>query len=345
MPADYYYLLEDVHKLAKVPYTLPAKATLATDEILARTAFTAVSPGTELAAWSGMEPLRPMKVYPRYQGYANIAEVLATGADVKGVKTGDYVLTQYSHRSAFVCKEADLLASFSENESELARYTTTYFFHLGYYPYLRAGLTGMQSVTVIGLGMIGLTAMAMGALMGHRVIGISDAVNGDWLAQTGAERAFKRDAFREAQDYFAPMHGAAGADLVILTTNGWDDWKLALECTRVGGTIALVGFPGRGQGDAPFNPLASQYVYDKQLTLVHCGNPPDVDCSATDLRHTLKRNCAAIVERIRSGKLRTDYLTEAVYPAGDLEVAYRALSSRPRSSVSAILDWKGERDA
>ena len=36
-------------------------------EILCETIVTAISPGTELAAWRGLPPLRPGVVYPRLQ--------------------------------------------------------------------------------------------------------------------------------------------------------------------------------------------------------------------------------------------------------------------------------------
>src|SRR5688572_21668827 len=41
------------------------------DQLLARTEFSAVSLGTEMAAYSGEPPLRPGIIYPRLVGYCN----------------------------------------------------------------------------------------------------------------------------------------------------------------------------------------------------------------------------------------------------------------------------------
>jgi len=70
-------------------------------EIEAVTVYTAISPGTELAAWEGKPPLRPSSPYPRLLGYCNLARVTRVGSEVAGMGAGNYVLTHQSHRSAF----------------------------------------------------------------------------------------------------------------------------------------------------------------------------------------------------------------------------------------------------
>ena len=69
-------------------------------QILCKTIVTAISPGTELAAFTGLPPLRPSVTYPRLQGYCNVGEVLESRAD--GFAQGDRVLSFTSHRSHFV---------------------------------------------------------------------------------------------------------------------------------------------------------------------------------------------------------------------------------------------------
>lgn len=339
MRADYFYSLTDVHTLEKTSFELPAAAELKGDQIVARTIYSAISTGTELAAWHGMAPLRPMKLYPRFMGYANLARIEAFGSDVSGFNIGDIILTQHAHRSAYVCTPPEILGVFAPDEENLIKYVPSYFYHLGYYPYLRAELCGLQTVAVIGLGTIGLASLAVGKLMGHVAVGISDSAHPAWVAQTGADCCFKRNDLSGFRDYIHLRSNLDGADLVIVTTNSWDDWKLALEVVRNGGTIAVVGFPGRGQGDAPFNPLASQYFYDKEITILSCGNPPDLSCPPREHRHVLRRNCAALIDAIRHGQLKTEYLTNLVYPADQLEKAYQDLSAGDRVNVTAILDW------
>ena len=71
-----------------------------TDEILVETLVTAISPGTELAAWSGATPLRPVaRIYPRLMGYCNVGRVIHLGSNVNGFALNDLVLTHSAHRS------------------------------------------------------------------------------------------------------------------------------------------------------------------------------------------------------------------------------------------------------
>ena len=79
------------------------------DEIVAETLKSAISVGTEIAAFEGIAPLRPGPIYPRVVGYCNVARVIATGPDVETVASGDIVVTTQSHRSAFRCAESAVI--------------------------------------------------------------------------------------------------------------------------------------------------------------------------------------------------------------------------------------------
>lgn len=68
------------------------KRALQSDQVFARTLYSAISPGTEIAAFLGCPPLRPGKLCPRVVGYCNVAEVLAIGAGVTLCRTGDTIL-------------------------------------------------------------------------------------------------------------------------------------------------------------------------------------------------------------------------------------------------------------
>src|SRR5579875_2045925 len=68
-------------------------------EVLLRTHYSALSPGTELAYFAGDQTLghRP-DPYPFYSGYAAVGEVLAAGSEAP-VAPGDLVLAHTPHQS------------------------------------------------------------------------------------------------------------------------------------------------------------------------------------------------------------------------------------------------------
>ena len=78
--------------------------------ILARTIYSAISPGTELAAYSGARQLRAGTIYPRLLGYCNVSEVISVDPDVEVVKKGDHIVTLQSHRDLFSIDAHEVLS-------------------------------------------------------------------------------------------------------------------------------------------------------------------------------------------------------------------------------------------
>lgn len=296
-------------------------ARLAPGEVLAETICSAISVGTEMAAYLGEPPLRPGPVYPRLVGYCNVAEVLAVGASVNGLAAGQRILTLQSHRSAFICAQDQVvLALPREADCHLA--ATTYLFHIGYDALLKGGFDGGQPVAVIGLGTLGIAAVALAASLGAQVTAFSDQAPALALArEVGAI---------DARSKSVPA-GAASAGLVILTSNKWADWRLALNLARSRGALCVLGFPGRGQPAPDFNPLDSQFFYDRQLRILACGKAPEAD---------VRRNCAFLLERILSGRLPARRLIDEVRPWHELGAVYEALARRQSGQLTRILQWR-----
>lgn len=296
------------------------------NQILAKTLVTCVSPGTEVAAFNGFPPLRPGAPYPRVVGYCNVAEVVAVGSAMKSVGVGMRILTGQSHRSAFIASTNDVMAIVPLSLDPVAA-CTTYLFHLGYYSLLRANAIAGMKVAVIGLGAIGLCTCAMASLAGMDVVGVSRRTK-DW-------GALGLEVVADSDD-----QAARDADIVVVTSNRWDDWLKALKLVRRGGCISVVGFPGREFGPPKFNPLDPQYFYDKQLSIVSCGNPTSGQYPADIVRFTVERNCDFILKKIASDALPWQQLITRVFDASNLGQIYEQMSDRSSDLLCAALDWR-----
>lgn len=302
-------------------------------ELLCETIVTAISPGTELAAFVGLPPLRPGRTYPRLQGYCNVARVIACGDAVEGFAPGDRVLTFSSHRSHFVIETDDALVKLEEGDDAGAM-ACTYLFHLGYSALIAGGVRGGSNVAVVGLGVLGLASVAMATVAGARVTAISDHPEPRKLAASyGAARCLTRDEARAGPN-------ARTADVVIGTTGAWSDWDLGLVLAADRGVIATLGFPGRGQEPGAYNPLESRYFYDKQLTIKAVGMLPERNDSRHFLRFNERANLAYIADLLRAGRLASGPLISGRYPANELAKAYQDLIDRTRSPVTYLLDWQ-----
>jgi NADPH:quinone reductase-like Zn-dependent oxidoreductase len=313
-------------------------ASLGDDELLAATIVSVISPGTELAAYNGAPPLRPGVAYPRLVGYCNVARVLACGKAVSGVAPGDRILTFSSHRSHFCIPATDALAVLSAGiASEDA--ACAYLFHLGYDAVLKSDLRPGSDVVVIGLGVLGLTTVALAALAGARVFAISDQEAPRQKALAfGAAACFGRSEFPQ----LAERLGTARAQVVITTSNAWSDWHLALEAAGQQGTIAVLGFPGRQEEAIPFNPLDSAHFYMRQLRIMAVGMAPELPDSRGFLPFNERANLQRLLEWIHAGRLCPAELVSGRFPGTQLGEAYAHLMRREGNPLTYLLDWNAE---
>ncbi len=325
---------ELVYRTEPVPAEEPGE-----NRILAKTLFSAISPGTEVAAFAGEPPLRPMKVYPRLVGYCNVAEVLRVGEGVADLRPGDRILTHQSHRSLFCCEVSQILATLDPG-ADAAASSTTYLFHLGYNALLRGSLQPGHRVAVLGLGTLGLTTVAAARAFGSQVIGLSNQEEARAAAlEFGATACSAKEA-SAAEAMIGELAGSDGLDLLVTTSSSWEDWELALRLPRNGGVIAVLGFPGRGQGQPHFNPLASQYFYDRQLSLVACGYSPLTPAAPQDIRFTRQRNCRTLLEMIRTEQLPGRRLITEIVRWDQLAGVYQRMQERNTGPGTILLDWR-----
>jgi D-arabinose 1-dehydrogenase-like Zn-dependent alcohol dehydrogenase len=304
-------------------------------QILCATIVSAISPGTELAAWRGLPPLRPQVTYPRLQGYCNVSSVIEVGKAVSDIAPGDRVLSFCSHRSHMLMSSDDVLLKL-DMDADADLVACTYLFHLGYNALLRSNVKPGSRVTVVGMGALGLTTVALAHLAGAEVHVVTDHGRPAELAlELGADNVLSRASARD----LAKVAGNGGADIVVLTTNGWNDWHLAMEAAAPFGTIACLGFPGRGEPMPSFNPLDSSLFYMKQLRIEAVGMSPERNDSRGFLRFNERDNLAWLAAKISEGTLKADLLISGRFDGVDIAKAYDHLERRVGSPVTYILDW------
>jgi threonine dehydrogenase-like Zn-dependent dehydrogenase len=304
-------------------------------EVLCQTLATVISPGTELAAFTGQPPLRPGKVYPRLVGYCNVALVLACGGAVEKCAIGDRVLTFQSHRSHFIVDQSEVICVVPNGIVD-QHAAFSYLYHLGYDTILKTGVVYGSQVVVIGLGVLGLTTIALASKAGATVFGVSDHERPKELASLlGAEKVYSRSAFEELESDLAPR----AADVVVVSTNSWTDWEIALRIAGHHSTIGVLGFPGRGQPKYEGNPLDSQYFYTKQLRILAVGLSPENEDSRHFLKFNEVSNLGFILRSIKNESLNPEALISGVYEGTQIKEAYQALVSRTGSPTTFSLRW------
>lgn len=290
------------------------------DEIVAKTIYTAISPGTELGAYTGASSLRPGNFYPRVSGYCNVARVLVIGSEVKNIKPDDLIVTLQSHRSAFKMKHDAMFVKIGE-EIDLKLASTAYLFHLGYHSLLTANTQKQDRVAVVGAGVLGYTTALMAGVVGAETVVFTN--------QTEIEQKLLRDGIKVASKQ-EPINENE-FEVVINTSNTWSDWLLALKLVKGSGVIVNLGFPGRGEDLPRFNPLDPRYTYFKNLTIKAL-------CLLNDEQK--KNNLQYLLNLIGSGKIDPNRIISAQIDHKNLREQYEEYLKRIVPMFTTILNWE-----
>ena len=166
------------------------------EQVLVRTEASFVSPGTELAVYTGthqwlQDPILLDWKFPFRPGYSAAGEVVALGAKVEGWKRGDRVSYPGNHASAellTLTHERGKLWKLPANlGAEKAAMACVARYGMG--ASIRAGLTLGRSAAVLGLGVIGqfVALRCLQAAGAYPVVGIDGVAMRRQAAKSAAQ--------------------------------------------------------------------------------------------------------------------------------------------------------------
>ena len=278
-----------------------------------------------------LDAVRSKLDQPLTPGYCNVGIVVGLGAGVEGITLGDRVVSNGSHAD-LVAVPRNLCAKIPDGVSD----DQAVFTVLGAIALQGIRLVNPtlgESVTVVGLGLIGLLTVQLLRAQGCRVLGIDpDPQRSDLARQMGAEIV---DRSRGEDDLLVAslFSRGRGVDAVLITasTTSNDPVRLAARMCRQRGRIVLVGVAGLQLSRADF--------YEKELTFqVSCSYGPgrydsDYEEGGHDypigfVRWTEQRNFEAVLDQLATGALYTANLVSHRFPIDRASEAYDLLTSR-----------------
>ncbi|MGQ0570017.1 MAG: zinc-binding dehydrogenase [Armatimonadota bacterium] len=336
----------------------PAQS-LGDHELLVRAEVSAMSPGTETRVYTGLdaERFRYRVSYPFLLGYNNVGRVVAVGRGVETYQVGQRIFSRMPHQSEYVAAERahgdagtppstnvpmsyDVIApvppSVPSDHAVFTHLLTLGFnaLHSGHY---RFG----ENVVVIGLGIVGLGAVCMAALAGARVAAIGNDPSRLAVARAlGADDAWMNGDNDE--DRARDFGGEAGTDLIIVCADAWQALRTAIAMTRRKTRVAVLAFPGVGQGSAPFNVFEPSDFYNRTLSYISAGWMPSDDYPPEYQRFTVKRIYRYILDRMASGRIDLSSLPVQRLPITRIKEAFELVLRKDRSTVGIVFDWSVE---
>jgi 2-desacetyl-2-hydroxyethyl bacteriochlorophyllide A dehydrogenase len=314
-------------------------------QILVTTEASVVSPGTELAVYTGThqwlkDPNLPDWKFPFRPGYSAAGTVTAVGSAVAGWQPGDRVSYPGNHASAELLtlghERGRLWRLPAGLDAERGAWACIARYGLG--ASIRAGITLGRSAAVLGLGMIGQFSLrCLIAAGAHPVVGIDGVrMRREAALAAGADHVLDPGA-GDVREQLCRRLGGRGAEVVADATGVPDAVPQAMALACDGGQVVVVGSPrGRAREVSFYDDLHRRYL---EVTGAH-GNmlfePAHVRLAgAWDIDKAQDWLLAALA----SGRLSlAGAVTHRIVPE-ELGSAYEGLLRRKEEHLGVILRW------
>ena len=329
-------------------------------ELLVQAEVGALSPGTETRIYSGgaVDRFSYRISYPFPLGYNNVGKVVAVGSKVTSYYPGQRVFTCMPHLSEFIVAEQavgetgrplspntpksyDQIAPVPENvPSEHAVFT--HLLLLGFNALQRGQYRFGENVVVIGLGVVGLGAVCMARATGARVAAIGNSLSRLNTAQEmGADAAWL--AGDDDLGHATSFASEPGVDLVIVCTDAWEAMRTAITISRRNTRIAVLAFPGVGQGPSPFEPFEPADFYNRSLSYIAVSWMAMDDYPPEYQRFTRKRVYRYILDLMARRRIDPSPLLTHRFPMDRIKDAFDLVLRRDKSVLGVVLDWNESR--
>jgi L-iditol 2-dehydrogenase len=185
-----------------------------------------------------------------------------------------------------------------------------------------------------------MCAVALSHCLGAKVLAVANAPERLEMARTvGANAAFlARDMPSETQ--LRTLLGDLGADIVILTANTWDGFRVAMNLARRMGRVCILALPGRRQPLPDFNVLSPEWFHAKQLSLIASGWVTRAEGASFDIRFNLRRNLEKILSLMACRELLLEPIITHRFPARRMLEAFELAAQHSKALCGAVFDWR-----
>jgi 2-desacetyl-2-hydroxyethyl bacteriochlorophyllide A dehydrogenase len=307
------------------------------DEILVETQYSLISPGTELALYTGThiglnDPANRFAKYPFYPGYAMVGKVIKTGSKAIPFAPGELIYGIGNHEQYGLLKwEPNKTALFrlppqlDGKQAVFARLAAISVTAL-----LRSRHRPGDTVVVLGLGLIGNLAAQLFSLSGCNVVGVDMVASRlecakrchiSKVVQPGKEHSLKEQLRGLGCENPAIVVEATGVPQLV---------NEALELVSEQGQVVVLGSP---RGLVEMN--VYQYIHSKGVSLTGAherlqgkGGLPS--------RYVLTEQMLKLID---TGALRIDPLITHVITADQAREGYELLLNQKDQTLGVLFRW------
>ncbi len=313
------------------------KGTLRSNQVMVKTEVSSISCGTERANIIGEEYTNISGIYqpfPRYSGYSSAGVVVEVGENVTSVKVGDRVCMSWSlHAEYNVCEEQNVVKLTDDIDfSEAA------LFHIGTFPMAAIRKTELEigeSFMVMGLGILGLFAIAFGKSAGAVPVIAVDPVKErrEKALEFGADYAF--DPFDKDFVKNVKEVTGGGVNSAIEVTGLGAGLDQCLDCMAKFGRISLLGCTR----NSDFSIDYYKKVHGPGIKLVGAHTFARPTKESSHAYFTQRDDIKTIMKLVSGKRLSLKAMVDAVYSPEDCSEVYTRLVNDKNFPVVSQFDW------
>ena len=303
-------------------------------EVLIRTEWTLISPGTEGAGLMVMENTGGS--FPARPGYNNAGRIEGIGPGVEDLAVGDRVASHAGHASVTVTPVDRVFQIPDGLPSEEA-----VFFNMGaicLQGVRKASVQIGDSVLVIGQGIVGNLALQLAKLDGGIPVIGADLSTGrlEISKKCGADGVINPET-GNLEDEVRAATGGKGPAVVIEATGAPEPintaFRLAAWCGRV---VILASTRGE---TASVNFYRD--VHKKGLSVIGAHNSIRPQLDSTPWYWTARDDAEVILQLLARGRLNVRDLTSVRLKAEEAPKGYQMVMDRKMDVLGILLDWRG----
>ncbi len=309
---------------------------LAPNQLLVKTRYSVISPGTELDCLSGKES--GWFHIPAPLGYAAVSEVAAAGEAVTEYAVGDVILSTTPHAGIAAVEEEWTSGKVPEGV-DLRVAPLVHIALISITALRRAAAELGDAAVVVGQGLVGNLAAQLFLGQGCRVIAVDRLASRLEISRKcGVETTIDASSGDPVQAVKDLTEGR-GAEIVVEATGSPQAALMGVQMAARNGEMILLGTP-RGSFEADIVPLLrAVHRYDPNLTMkgAHGSSLPSKPHPM--LKHSVARNARIVLDLVRRGGLALEPLVSKVAKPADAPAVYAELRAHPERVMGVIFDW------
>jgi len=320
--------------------------TLGSTEILLKTHYTLISPGTELAIYTALDKdvykSESWCHYPFNPGYISVGEVIRTGENLPKIGEGDIIFSYSKHASIAKVDPTRTIGlkvpeGMDEKETLFARMATIAMTALR----VSSGELG-DNVAVLGLGLVGKMAAQLFTLAGMSVIGIDFVDKRLEITKTLGVKNTINPREANLREKVMELTKGEGCEVTVEAIGNPATIETCCQITKRLGEVILLGSP-RGEYDTNITEILN-YVHlwpRGCLTFkgAHEWRFPIHQMEGS--KHSIERNTQIALQLISERRLKVRELITHVVKPERIKEAYEGLLHKKDEYLGVIVDWKG----